>query len=104
MDIQLTARHFEAAPALHEHARKRLAKLEHFYDGILDARVVLEADGTPPDEKKAEITLNVYQQRLTAGSAAASHEQAIDDCAKRLRRQLIKYKDKLKSKDQDRYR
>jgi putative sigma-54 modulation protein len=102
--VQVTARHFDASPTLRDHAVRRLEKLERFYDGIIDARVVLDADGGgPPDDKKAEITLGVYQKRLSASSTASTHEEAIDDCAEGLRRQLKTYKGKLHSTDQDRY-
>ncbi|PSR00335.1 MAG: ribosome-associated translation inhibitor RaiA [Bacteroidetes bacterium QS_9_68_14] len=101
--LQVTARHFDAPPALRDHAARRLQKLERFYDGIVDARVVLDDDGGPPDNKKAEITLGVYQKRLSASSSAATHEEAIDDCTEGLRRQLKTYKGKLHSTDQDRY-
>ena len=101
--LQVTTRHFDASPTLRDHAARSLEKLERIYDGIVDAHVILEADGTPPDHKKAEITLNVYQKRLSASSTAASHEKALDECTESLRRQLKKYKGKLKSTDQDRY-
>lgn len=101
--VQVTARHFDASPALRDHAVKRLEKLERFYDGIIDAHIVLDADGGPPDDKTAEITLGVYQKRLSASSTASTHEEAIDNCAEGLRRQLKTYKGKLHSTDQDRY-
>ena len=101
--LQITTRHFDARPALHDHAARRLEKLERFYDGIVDAHVILEADGRPPDDKKAEVMINVYQKRLAATSTASSHEEAIDGCAEGLRRQLKTYKGKLKSTKQDRW-
>lgn len=101
--LQVTTRHFDAPAALHDHATQRLEKLERFYDGIIDAHIILEADGSPPNDKKAEITLSVYQKRLSASSTAASHEKAIDACTEGLRRQLKTYKGKLHSTDQDRY-
>lgn len=103
METQMTTRNFDAPEGLHDHATRRLEKLERIYDGIVNAHVVLETDGRPPDDKKAEITLNVYQKRLAASSTAASHEKAINACTEGLRRQLKTYKGKLKSTDQDRY-
>ena len=102
-DLQVTTRHFDAPPALRDRAAQRVEKLERIYDGIIDAHVILEADGSPPDDKKAEITVGVYQKRLAASSTAATHEKAIDACAESLRRQLKKYKARLHSTNQDRY-
>lgn len=101
METQVTARHFDASPALRAYAAKRLAKLERYYDGIVDARVTLGTDGSAAGKKTAEISVGVYGQRLVAEDQAASHETAIDNCVERLRRQVLKYKDRLRSTDKD---
>lgn len=100
METQVTARHFDASPDLREYAAKRLAKLERYYDGIVDARVVLSTDGDATS-KAAEVSVGVYGQRLVADSKASTHEAAIDSCVERLRRQVIKYKGRLRSTDKD---
>ena len=46
----------------------------------------------------AEISLNVYRQMLTASEEAASHEEAVNQCIGSLKRQIIRYKDKLRRK------
>jgi putative sigma-54 modulation protein len=99
MHAQITARHFEASPVLREYASQRLTRLERVYDGITDARVVLSADHMPVTEKYAEITLSVYRQKLTARDAATTHEVAIDRCVERLRKQILRYKAKLRRPD-----
>lgn len=101
MQTQITVRHFDASPALRDHASQRLDKLKRYYDGITDAHVILADDGPPSNGKSAEITLNVYRQTLSARDSAGTHEQALDNCVDRLRRQLIRYKAKLKRIDQD---
>ncbi|MDX1545848.1 MAG: ribosome-associated translation inhibitor RaiA [Rhodothermales bacterium] len=98
MHTQITARHFTASPALQTYASDRLSRLEKYYDGITDAHVVLEEQ---PAAKAAEITLNVYRQRLAAQDAGSTHEEAIDRCVERLRKQIIRYKAKLRSKKRD---
>lgn len=104
MEPQITARHFEASPALRDYAGKQLSKLDRFYDGIVDARVVLSQDGDHHENKGAEVTVNVYRKRLSANSTAPTHEAAIDNCIENLRRQVLKYKDKLRSTDKDHHR
>lgn len=101
MQTQITARHFEAQPSLKEYAEAKLEKLERIYDGITEARVVLEEDGSPGRDKSAEIIVHVYQQTLSAASNGATHEKAIDECVKALRRQIKKYKAKLRSTDKN---
>lgn len=101
MQTQITARHFEAQPPIKEYVTKKLSKLERYYDGITDARVVLGEDGGAGAGKSAEIVLHVYQQTLSANSNGTSHEEAIDRCINALRRQIKKYKAKLRSTDKD---
>lgn len=100
MQIQMTARHFDPSPALRTRVNDRMKKLERYYDGILDANVVL----TREPEKGAEISLNVYRQTLTAKTTRPTHEDAIDDCVERLRRQLLRYKAKLRSTERHSHR
>lgn len=101
MQTQITARHFDAQPTLKDYAESKLSKLERFYDGITDARIVLAEDGAPGKNKSAEMIVHVYQQTLSAASNGSTHEEAIDHCVKALRRQLKKYKAKLRSTDRD---
>ncbi|MFQ5569942.1 MAG: ribosome hibernation-promoting factor, HPF/YfiA family [Rhodothermales bacterium] len=99
MQTRITARHFHASPALRQYASERLSKLEKYYNGITDAHVVLRSNATL--EKTAEITLNVYRQQLIAHDVAATYEDAIDQCVERLRKQIIKYKAKLRRVDKN---
>ena len=101
MQTQITVRHFDATDTLRTYAAEKLTKLDKLYDGITDAHIVLSDDSTPANGKSAEIVLNVRRQTLSARNSASSHEEAIDQCVDRLRRQLVRYKDKLKSTDKD---
>lgn len=96
MQTQITVRHVDADPAVRSHASERLARLQRYYDGITDARVVVGVDGTGAENKSAEIVLRVYRQTLSATGSGTSHEEAIDRCTDALRRQLKKYKAKLR--------
>lgn len=102
MSTQVTARHFQASPHLQAYALQRIDKLNRFYNGITDAHVVLAPDA---DTKSAELTLNVFRQRLTARTSGSSYEEAIDGCTERMRRQILRYKAKLRrNKQVDRFR
>ncbi len=101
MQTQITARHCEANPMLRDYASRQISRLERFYDGITDVRIVLSSDNIASSPKLAEITLGVYRQRLTARDTASTHEQAIDGCVERLRRQILRYKGKRKSTNRD---
>lgn len=102
--IRITGRHVDVSEPVKDYVRERTAKLEKFYDGITDAHVILGKDNSPAENKTAEININVYQQQLSADDAASTYEEAINLCVDHLRRQLEKYKSKLRSKDKDAHR
>jgi putative sigma-54 modulation protein len=104
MQSQITARDFDLYPDLRDHVDSRLAKLERYYDGIINAHVILEESNAPSGDKKAEINIDVYQKRLSAEDTAPTYEQAINQCVNHLRRQLKKYKARLRSTDKDAHR
>ncbi len=104
MQNQITARHFDLYPDLRDHVDSQLSKLERYYDGIINAHVILGESNAPSGHKTAEINIDVYQKRLSAEDAASTHEQAITQCVDHLRRQLKKYKAQLRSTDKDAHR
>ena len=91
MEPRITARHFSASDGLRAHVSQSLSKLSQYYDGIQDAHVTLDSS---PLSKTAEVKVKVYRQTLTARDTAASYEEAVAKCAKRLRRQVIRFKSK----------
>jgi len=101
---QITTRHVDVSDRVRQYAEDRTAKLEQFYDGIIDAHVILGEDNSPAANKTAEININVYQKQLSAEDSASTHQEAINLCVDHLRRQLEKYKAKLRSKDKDAHR
>ena len=97
MDTRITARHFNASQKLKDFVNARVGKLERFYDGITDARVILSKHNASGGAKAAEITLKVRRNSLIAQEEATTYEEAIDRCVSRLRRQILKYKGKRRS-------
>jgi ribosomal subunit interface protein len=104
MHAQITARHFEADPMLRQHVAEQLSKLDKCYDGITGAHIVLENGKASSNDKRAEITLSVYRQRLSATDTASSHEVAVSRCVNRLRRQILRYKSRLRDPNLDKHR
>jgi putative sigma-54 modulation protein len=101
---QITSRHIDVSDRIRQYADDRTAKLEQFYDGIVSAHVILGEDNSPAENKTAEINIDVYQKRLSAEDSASTHEEAINLCVDHLRRQLEKYKAKLRDKNKDAHR
>ena len=97
MRVRTQAVHFTADQKLVDFVEKKLSKLETFYDHItnVDAILKLENSGQVKD-KVAEIKLNVPGQTLFAKETNKTFEAAVDSASDSLRRQLIKYKDRIK--------
>ncbi|WP_022836779.1 ribosome hibernation-promoting factor, HPF/YfiA family [Salisaeta longa] len=104
MKVQITARHVDLTDSLRTHVEQRTQKLERYYDGIVDAHVILGKDNSPAEEKTAEINIDVYQKRLSAADKASTHEAAVKLCVDHLRRQLERYKAQLRSTNKDAHR
>lgn len=98
MQTRITAHQTHTTDGLRAHIEHSVGKLGRYYNGILDAHVILKNDPSPVDTKRCEIALSVYRQTLTASDTAPSHEAAVDGCVRQLRRQVTRYKDKLRDK------
>lgn len=93
MQAQFTSRNFVAPQDLRMYASEKLSGLKKYYDGILDARIVLEHVRFTSNNS-AEISLHVHRQIIKASSTADRHTDAIDLCIEQLRKQLIRHKEK----------
>lgn len=104
MQTRITARHTELSDGLRAHIESSVSKLDRYYNGIHDAHVVLDGHESTNPGKKVEVKVNVYRQTLTAQDAAATYQEAVNGCVRQLRRQVIRYKGKVRSTDKDVHR
>jgi ribosome hibernation promoting factor len=99
MDIQITARHFKVGDQLKEHAINAVEKLERYYDGIVNAEIILSFERSRNSVKVAEIHLMVYGTVLKALEKSNDYVRSLDMAAGKIERQLMKYKGKLHRKE-----
>ena len=92
---RITARQFDASEGLRAHIAKQVGSLDRLYNGIHDTRVVL---GEEADRKRAEVALRVYRQTLTASADGATHQSAVDEAVRQMRRRVLRYKARLRRK------
>ena len=92
---RITARQFDAHDGLRAHIAKQVNSLDRVYDGIHDAHVVLEEGGAG---KRAELALRVYRQTLTSSADGSTHEAAVDEAVRQMRRRVLRYKARLRRK------
>ena len=100
MEIIINSVHFTADKRLSDFINKKVNKLDTFFDGIINAEVTLkvlkpEAARNKISEVKISIPSNGY---LFAKKQADTFEEATDLAVDALRKQLSKFKEKLKSK------
>lgn len=102
MDIQIHSIHFDADVKLLDFVRKKITKLETFFDRITSAEVFLRLEKGDKehskDNKMAEIKLIIPGTTLFAKGHDKSFEASCDEAAESLRTQLTKYKEKLQEK------
>ena len=100
MNIQLTTVHFTADQKLIDFVNKKVPKLDTYFEGIIGADVILKVvKPETANNKIAEIKLSIPgTDYLFAEKQADSFEEAIDLAIEAVRKQLTKFKDKLKDK------
>ena len=100
MEIIINSVHFNADKKLLDFVNKKVNKLDIFFDGIISAEITLRV--LKPEtvrNKIAEIKLSIpVNGYLFAKKQADTFEEATDLAVDAIRKQLGKYKDKLKSK------
>lgn len=99
MKVQTEAVQFKADYRLIEFIEQKLSKLDHLFDRIIDANVVLKLENTGQvRDKIAEIRLYVPGDVLIAKTTSKTFEASIDSALEVLKRQLKRYKEKLRLK------
>ena len=96
MKVQVHAVHFSADQKLIDFIRRKLGKLETFYDRLVAGEVFLRLNNEGAENKTVEISLKVPGNRLFAKEQARSFEAATDMATEALRNQLKKFKTKLR--------
>ncbi len=100
MDINVQSVHFKADQKLIDFCGKRINKLDSFFEGFIAAEVILKLDHVEDNENKvAEIKISApANEHLFAKKQAKTFEEAVDNAVDALRKQIDRFKMKLKSK------
>ena len=99
MKLQVQSIHFDADQGLLDYIQAKCDKLDHFFDKIVDGQVYLKVvkEGKPKN-KSVEIKLNVPNEVLMASEVGVdSFEEGTDLCTDNLKRQIKRYKDKIRA-------
>lgn len=98
MKLQVQSIHFDADSSLLDYIQEKCDKLDHFFDRIIDGQVYLKVEREhKPNNKSVEIKINVPNESLLASQVGvSSFEEGVDLCKDNLKRQLKRYKEKLR--------
>lgn len=98
MNVKIQSIRFKADQKLIDYLEKKYVKLEKYFDRIvdLDIKLSLEKTGQVQD-KIVEFVLKVPGETLFSKSVDKSFETATDEAYDNLKRQITKYKDKLRN-------
>lgn len=99
MRISFTARHFQPSDRLKEFARTEISRVGKFYDGIIDAEIILDYE---KQTQLAEILLKVNGTKLAVKEKSEDMYKSITLCVEKLERKLKKYKEKIRHFDKER--
>lgn len=97
MKLQVHSIHFNADRKLIDLIQHKIDKLETFYDRLMRGEVFLRLNNEGIENKTVEIKLKVPGNNLFAKEHGRSFEVAIDLATEALRKQLKKFKTKIKN-------
>ena len=97
MKLQVHSIHFNADRKLIDFIRRKINKLETFYDRLVDGEVFLRLNNEGIENKTVEIKLRVPGSKLFAREQARSFEAATDLATDALSAQLRKFKTRVKN-------
>lgn len=93
MQVKVTARHFKLSEELKEYAENEIQKLTKYYDDIIDSEIIMWWENK---DRIAEVNLSVYNKIISVHKRSDNMVKSIDMCIHKLKRQLKKYKLRLR--------
>ena len=99
MEIAIQSIHFEASKKLEDFIQKKVIRLSKFNDEVHLADVTLKVvKPETNDNKDASIRLHLSGTEFFVQETADTFEEAVDRCVNKLERQVVKHKEKQRSK------
>lgn len=97
MRVNINSVQFKADKKLENFIEKKVGKLSSMYDGVIESEVTLRVEKSESKNNKiTEIRLEVKGHDLYAKKQSSSFEEATDTAIDALKKQLEKYKGRMK--------
>ena len=99
MEVRIQSIHFDASEQVQVFIQKKVAKLEKYYDDIKKVEVSLKVvKPETAENKEAGVKVIVPNGDFYASKICDTFEEAIDLSVEAVEKQLVKYKEKQRSK------
>ena len=99
MEVRIQSIHFDASEQLQVFIQKKVAKLEKYYDDIKKVEVSLKVvKPETAENKEAGVKVILPNGDFYASKICDTFEEAIDLSVEAVEKQLVKYKEKQRSK------
>ena len=95
MNITVTGHHVEVTSSMRNYVEEKLRRLQRHSENLFDIQVILSVEKV---RQKAEATIHVSGSRLYADATNPDMYASIDLLMDKLDRQLIRQKEKTKSR------
>ena len=99
MEVRIQSIHFDASEQLQSFIQKKVAKLEKYYDDIKKVEVSLKVvKPETAENKEAGVKVIIPNGEFYAGKICNTFEESVDLSVEALEKQLVKHKEKQRSK------
>ena len=95
MNITVTGHHVEVTSSMRNYVNEKLQRLRRHSENLFDIQVILSVE---KERQKAEATIQISGNRLYADTTQPDMYAAIDLLMDKLDRQIIRQKEKAKSR------
>ncbi|EKU87743.1 ribosome-associated translation inhibitor RaiA [Bacteroides stercorirosoris] len=99
MEVRIQSIHFDASEQLQSFIQKKVAKLEKYYDDIKKVEVSLKVvKPETAENKEAGVKVIIPNGEFYASKICNTFEESVDLSVEALEKQLVKHKEKQRSK------
>ena len=99
MEVKIQSIHFDASEQLQAFIQKKVVKLEKYYDDIKKVEVSLKVvKPETAENKEAGVKVIIPNGEFYASKICNTFEESVDLSVEALEKQLVKHKEKQRSK------
>jgi putative sigma-54 modulation protein len=95
MNLHMTGHHLEITPAMRDYVATKMTRINRHFDHVIDVNMILTVEKL---RQRIEANVHLSGKDIFVESADADMYAAIDLLVDKLDRQIVKHKEKIKSR------